>query len=175
MVQGPLAQWIRVNLNNRNIAPAGAGAAVVLANADNQLAEVQQQLGLNQQQLQAVRNVAYWQAFNRLIRLQHDGQVVRVSEDDINFQYCPPKKNLDCANQSCKGTNGKCADDSLLKGCECGDDDDDDNGGSCDAKVETACSNCGGDDGSGKCKGVTIRLFLSFHTKAKMVSRSGTN
>lgn len=154
MVTGPLAQWVRVNLNNRNVAPAGAGAAVVLAEAENQLAPLQQQVDLPQQQWQAIRNMAYWEAFNRLVRLRQDGQVVKISEDDINLQYCPPKKNLDCANQSCKGSNGKCA-DSPLEGCDCGAGDDEDNG-SCDAKVQTACDNCGGDDGKSRCRGVTM-------------------
>lgn len=166
IAQGPLAEWVRVNRNNRDIAPQGAGAAVVLANVQNQVANIPQQIGLNDQQWQVVVRTAYWQAYNRIVRLQFEQQVTKIQEEDIMMKYCPPKDVLKCSDDHCKGSSGKCADSSDLKGCECGDGDDSSN--SCPPKENfPACTNCGGAQFGGffgfltglKCNGVS--LFIS--------------
>lgn len=158
IAQGPLAEWVRVNRNNRDIAPQGAGAALVLANAENQVANIRDQVGLQQEQFQAMVRVAYWQAYNRIVRLQFEQPVTKVTEEDILMKYCPPKDITKCSDDHCKGSNGKCADDSDLKGCECGDKGESD---SCPVQ-KVACTNCGGSQFSlfsaltgDRCKGVS--------------------
>lgn len=162
VVQGPIADWIRVNRNNRNMAPAGAGAAVVLNHVQNEVAPLQQQVGVPDDQWRAVVQLAYWEAHNRLVAQQHDNGVVKVSEDDINRQYCPPKDFVKCADSTCRGVHGVCADNTPLKGCQCGDGND--SSASCDPKVTPACPNCGGDAGGQQCKGSMLEL-LSFLTQ----------
>lgn len=160
IAQGPLAEWIRVNRNNRDIAPQAAGAAVVLANAENQVANVRDEMGIAQQQFQGIVRVAYWQAYNRIVRLQFEQTVTKVAEEDILMKYCPPKNILKCSDDHCKGSSGKCADNSDLKGCECGDKDD--SSDSCPTQL-VACPNCGGSQFSffsfltgNKCNGVSL-------------------
>ncbi|KAL9621831.1 MAG: hypothetical protein Q9160_003804 [Pyrenula sp. 1 TL-2023] len=167
MAQGPLAEWVRVNRNNRQIDPRGAGAAVVLANVNNQVAQIPDQVGLARQQFDVVVRAAYWQAYNRIVLRQFEKTLTKISEDDLNLQYCPPKDVLKCNIDQCKAKNGlkRCADDSDLKGCECSDGDN--NNDKCPPKEALpACSNCGGDAffgllgfiGAHRCKGVQDKL-----------------
>ncbi|KAL9108499.1 MAG: hypothetical protein Q9227_006714 [Pyrenula ochraceoflavens] len=76
MINGPLANWARINRNNRQIAPAGAGAAVVLANVHQEVAPLEQAMDLADVVWNDVERVAYWQAYNRVILRNVDGQTV---------------------------------------------------------------------------------------------------
>ena len=155
VIDGPLANWVRVNRNNRQIAPAGAGAAVVLANVHQEVAPFEQAADLADIVWDDVERVAYWEAYNRVVLQRDDGQVVQVSEDDINLQYCPGKDYLLCSESHCKGSNGQCADSSDLKGCDCNDSPT-----GCPAGVFPACGNCGGASDGSKCGGVSSFLVI---------------
>ncbi|KAL9617702.1 MAG: hypothetical protein Q9160_007535 [Pyrenula sp. 1 TL-2023] len=135
MVTGPLAQWARTN-NNRNVAPTGAGAAVLLGEIRQELSPLQQQIGASLEVFDRMIYMGYWEAYAQLVRQQRPGQLVRITEDDITRNFCPRERTLNCANQLCKGRDQKCADDSLLKTCRCVDEEEDE--GSCDPKVPPA-------------------------------------
>lgn len=157
MVHGPIAEWVRLNRNNRDIAPAGAGAAVVLANAENQVAPLQRQVGLPRDQWQGAIRLAYWEAWNRIVHQREENGVVKITEDDIKSQYCPPPKLLQCTDDDCLGNLGKCSEISLYKGCECSNTGDPVE--KCAPNFKPGCTECGGDAGGLKCKGVSKWLL----------------
>ncbi|KAL9616507.1 MAG: hypothetical protein Q9160_008623 [Pyrenula sp. 1 TL-2023] len=79
MVAGPLAEWVRFNRNNRQIAPAGAGAAVILADVNNQVAPLQAEVGLADDQWRAVQQAAFWESYNRLVLRQREGALQKYN------------------------------------------------------------------------------------------------
>lgn len=130
-----------------------------MAEAGRQVAQYQDPLGLNDEDWRALQVGVYWEVYNREVARQHDGQVVRVQEqdrDNSEQKFCPPKELLRCSADACKGKDGKCADDALwFKNCDC----EDDNTGCPKVEDMPLCDNCGGDKGGQQCKGVkSIRL-----------------
>lgn len=117
-------------------------------------------MGLNDEEWRALTVGVYWEVYNREVARQSNSAVVRVSkelQDQTDQKFCPPKDLLRCASDSCKGKDGKCAEDAkYFPKCDCTDDN------SC-AKAENTpyCDNCGGDKGGLKCQGVSVTEQLA--------------
>ncbi|KAL9619674.1 MAG: hypothetical protein Q9160_005694 [Pyrenula sp. 1 TL-2023] len=122
---------------------------IAIANAGRQVANLQQQFGLNDEDWRALINGAYWEVYNRQVDKKHASEIVRIKQelqDKSDQGLCPPRELLRCSAQSCNGgDDGKCAPDAIwFKGCECEDDE----AGCPTTESWPLCSACGGNDGN---------------------------
>lgn len=151
--QGPLANWVRLRRPQAQVAPEGAGALLVVENIRQQVQPQQRQLGLDNVRWNDIINLAYQEAYNRIVNRVASDAVTRISGNDIKKKYCPSTDFLKCSNVGCNGKKGVCAADSALTGCKC---DDKAESNDCDPDEPLPCVNCGGDAGGGICNGVSL-------------------
>ncbi|KAL9615884.1 MAG: hypothetical protein Q9160_009182, partial [Pyrenula sp. 1 TL-2023] len=157
--QGPLGEMARLRQRGQVAArPAEAGALIALANAGQQVAQFQRPMGLNDEEWRALTLGVYWEVYNREVARQHDGALVRIKkeqQDQTDQKFCPPKDLIRCVSDSCKGKDGRCAEDAqYFPKCECTDD------ANCPrADLTPFCDNCGGDKGGSKCKGINDQTW----------------
>lgn len=94
----------------------------------------------------------YWLMYSQQVNNQPVGVDNTVPQDLIDKSdqaLCPAEHLLQCNDQQCRGSGGRCTTKDL-KNCQCSDDE-----GRCpdDETLMPACPNCGGSIGGGKCIG----------------------
>ena len=161
MVNGPIAEWVRLSQRTKDlITPLGSGATMLLQNVGNQVSALRSQLPsqlFKDEQWDALVRIAYWEVYSIIILQKEGVEDVTISGQDVNARYCLPKGDLNCSDDACKGKNGKCAPNSRLGICDCGNGEELEK---CPEDWEPPCINCGGDAGGNKCTGVSLLAVL---------------
>ncbi|KAL9113192.1 MAG: hypothetical protein Q9227_002527 [Pyrenula ochraceoflavens] len=153
VIRGPLANMARIEEHGRVLRrPEAAGALVALADVNNEVAVLQQEVDIPIQQWNVIVTSAFWQTYSWVIQQQHTSTVTRVPKEDQDQSeqgLCPPVDAVVCEDKNCNGQDGSCESSGALASCACHSEDV-----KCPPdKYMPACINCGGDAGGNLCNG----------------------
>jgi hypothetical protein len=102
---------------------------------------------VNQQNFETVATAIYWLVYIRIVLHENINKVTTIRAGKLEDDPDCPSQRMKCSNTACEGNNGRCT-IGPSRGCRCDQ--------ACPAIDRWPdCSNCGGDAGNAKCKGVS--------------------
>lgn len=144
--------------------PQGPGARAVMQILGPHVDDMRGQLRqVNDARWNAIQRLAYYRSYGQIVRHDSGVRELTITDEDAKSPYCFDPEMIKCDNESCKGRNGKCADDTYYGGCECSEPKKSD---TCGEGYVPACLNCGGDAGGNKCNGVSSLKLSLFTTNS---------